>query len=182
MGRLNWILLRAVRRLGYPGIAGVMAILAAAVLHAFMLSGEPPRIEALRTAVASLRAGIEARRLQPVAPTVVERLALFHRDLPLSTATRRMEVMARIQAAAMAEGLVLEEASYRLSFVSAETLDSLQIELPLKVDYGPLRRFVARVLHDTPALALEALSINRTTVADPAVEVQLRFMLYMRSP
>ena len=90
--------------------------------------------------------------------------------------------MAKIQAAAMAEGLVVEQASYRLSFVSEETLDSLQVELPLKAGYGPLRRFVARVLHDTPALALEGLSINRATVADSTVETQLRFMLYMRSP
>jgi len=182
MRRLNWMLRRAVKRLGWPGVAGALAILAAAVLHESMLAGEPSRVEALRAAIASLQADIEARRHQPVEPTVAERLALFHQDLPLSTVTQRTEVMAKIQAAAMAEGLVVEQASYRLSFVSEETLDSLQVELPLKAGYGPLRRFVARVLHDTPALALEGLSINRATVADSTVETQLRFMLYMRSP
>jgi len=182
MRRLNWMLRRAVKRLGWPGVAGALAILAAAALYVIMLAGEPSRVEALRAAIASLQADIEARRHQPVEPTVAERLALFHQDLPLSTVTQRTEVMAKIQAAAMAEGLVVEQASYRLSFVSEETLDSLQVELPLKAGYGPLRRFVARVLHDTPALALEGLSINRATVADSTVETQLRFMLYMRSP
>ncbi len=166
MWRLNWMLQRVVKRLGGPGIAGAIAILGAAVLYAFMLSGEPSKIEALRTAIVSLQSGLELRQHQPVEPTVVERLALFHQNLPPSTATQRTEVMARIQAAATTEGLVLDEASYRLSFVSAETLDSLQIELPFKASYGPLRRFVARVLHDMPALALEEMAINRTTVAD----------------
>lgn len=182
MRRLKWILQRVVKHLGGPGISGAVAIVGAVVSYDLMLHREPSRIEALSTAVASLQARVEARLHQPAEPTMAERLALFQQELPPSTATRRTEVMARIQKAAMAEGLVLDEASYRLNLISAEALDSLQIELPFKAGYGPLRRFVARVLHDTPALALEGMTINRTTVADPTVEVQLRFMLYMRSP
>lgn len=56
------------------------------------------------------------------------------------------------------------------------------IVLPVKGSYRQLRRFMARALSDTPALALETVSLNRQAVGDVAIEAQLRFRLYLKKP
>ena len=182
MRRLKWELQRILARLGWPLLVGLVCLGVAGTLYRVVLIDEPARLEAIQRDIASLQTESRTRQSQPRSPTKNERLASLYQSLPISTAALHTDVLAKLLSAAAAEGLVLEQASYRLSLLSSETLPSLQIEFPMKAGYGPLRRFVARALHDTPALALEGLKLHRASVAETTVEAQLVFVLYMRNP
>lgn len=181
MRRLTWELQRIQARLGWPLLAGLMCFAVAATLYRFVLFTEPARIESIERDIAALQTELRTRQSQPTAPTENDKLAGLYQSFPISTAAQHTDVLAKLQSAAAAEGLLLEQASYRLTLVSDETLPSLQIELPVKAGYGPLRRFVTQTLHDTPALAMEGFTLSRASVAEPAVQATLLFVLYMRS-
>lgn len=181
MRRLTWELQRILARLGWPLLAGLTCFSAAATLHRFVLIAEPARIASIQRDIALLRTELRTRLSQPTEPTENEKLAGLYQSFPISNVAQHTDVLAKLQSAAAAEGLLLEQASYRLTLMSDEALPSLQIELPVKAGYAPLRRFVTQALHDTPALALEGFTLSRASVAEPAVEAKLLFVLYMRS-
>jgi len=56
-----------------------------------------------------------------------------------------------------------------------------QVVLPVKGSYPQVKRFLAQAMHDTPGLALDAISMQRDQGGSPALEVQLRFTVFMRS-
>ena len=52
--------------------------------------------------------------------------------------------------------------------------------LPVRGSYPQVKRFLAQALHDTPGLALDAIGLQRDEGAGAALEVQLRFTVFMR--
>ncbi len=169
----------AVERLGRAGVVGI-ALLAFAA--AFYFSAVAP----LATELAGLRAEADAldRRLQAggVAPrggTPAEQLAAFYAFFPPPHSSP--EWLGKINAAARAKGLVLRSGEYKLERAADRKLTRYQITLPVAGSYAQIRGFVAQVLADVPAAALEEITLRRESVSSPTVEARIRLTLYLRS-
>ncbi len=179
---LTWWLHRAAARLGWPGVAGGVVLLISLWIPRGILTHELARHDDLRALSVLLTSSLRERQNQPTAPDSAWLLTRFSAALPVSTAQQRMEVIANMQSAAIAEGLAPEEMSFQFSESTGQAFTGLDMVLPVKGRYEQLRRFVARVLSDHPALALEGFTFNRQSVSDAALETQLRFTLYLRTP
>ena len=86
-----------------------------------------------------------------------------------------------IYSAARRERLSLQRGEYKLMPDKEGGLVRYQIVLPLKGSYPQIRRFVAEVLEEIPAVAIDDISIRREKIGDASVEARLRLNLYMRS-
>ncbi|WP_291519909.1 hypothetical protein [Acidovorax sp.] len=182
MRRLTWWLQQLTSRLGWPAVAGGALILVSAVVHWGINPKELARQDDQRALSLVLTSTLKGRLNQPTAPDGMERLARFFEALPTSTAQQRMDVIAMMQSAALAEGLDPEEMSLQLSEATEQPFVTLDMVLPLNGSYLQLRRFVARALSENHALALEGVSFNRQSVSDATLEAQLRFSLYLKKP
>jgi hypothetical protein len=54
-----------------------------------------------------------------------------------------------------------------------------QISMPLTHSYPGIRTFIADVLHRVPVLSLDQVQLSRKRIADPVVEAELRFTLFL---
>jgi hypothetical protein len=178
---IGWQLQRAQRVIGWPGTVGVACGFVAAVANLVLVDQFSRSVDQQASELALLKAEIEASRRRAGPLSAAELAVRFHDDLPPSTSTSRMDAVERIEAAAAAEGLMLEHGRYVLKPASEDALENLRIELPVRGAYPALRRFLDRVLRDTPALALEGIRLRRSTIAEAVVEADMLFVLYLRA-
>ena len=176
---VRWRLQRAMHTMGWAAIGGVaLAIFAAG----FFVSNVMPlqaKVTALRDRVQRLetQAGNQARIVNPGRPDA--RLAAFYDQLP--AAEQAPEVVRRLHSHADDAGLVLERGEYRPLPDPSGRLMRYQLVLPVRGSYPQVKRFLAQAMHDTPGLALDSISLQRDQGGSPALEVQLRFTVFMRT-
>ncbi|MBI4983794.1 MAG: hypothetical protein HZC24_00130, partial [Rhodocyclales bacterium] len=109
--------------------------------------------------------------------TPASQLARFHQAFPaLATLP---EVLDRMFAVARRQGVALEQGDYRLTRNAAGQLVRIQIALPVKSNYPQIRRFIAGLKTEIPAVALENVQFARQKVADANVEATIKLALYM---
>ena len=58
-------------------------------------------------------------------------------------------------------------------------LTRYQLTLPVKGSYRQIRGFIAQVLTDVPASALEEIGFRRDTVGTDRIDARLRLTLYL---
>lgn len=182
MRRLRWWLQNLASRLGWPGLTGGMLLLTSVVIHWGILAKEVARLDDLRALSVVLTSTLRERQNQPTVPDGASFLIRFSEALPASTAQHRTDVIAKLQSAAVAEGLTPEEMSFQLSEPTDQPFVGLEMVLPVNGRYVQLRRFVSRALSEQPALALEGVTFNRQLVSDATLEAQFRFILYLQKP
>jgi len=168
------------QRLGVPGLAGI-AILAAGIIYG--LTSVLPARGALETA------RHQAARSQgkppatgaasaPAPQTAAEQLARFYTALPpQDDATAWLN---RLYQAAGKEKLSLARGEYSLQTDADSRLARYQIVMPVRGDYGQIRRFLRNALADMPPLALEEVSFQRQSIAEPTLEARIRFTLFLQ--
>ena len=176
---VRWRLQRAVRAMGWAAVGGVALVIFAL---GFGLSNVMPlraKVSALRDRVQHLetQAGNQARIVEPGRPDA--RLAAFYEQLP--AAEQAPEVLRRLHSHAREVGLDLERGEYRPLPDPSGRLMRYQLVLPVKGSYSQVKRFLAQAMHDTPGLALDSISLQRDQGGSPALEVQLRFTVFMRT-
>ncbi len=175
---IRWRLRRAMHAMGWAAIGGVaLAIFAAG----FFFSNVMPlqaKVTVLRDRVQRLetQAGGQAQIVDPERPDA--RLAAFYDQLP--AAEQAPEVVRRLHSHADDVGLVLERGEYRPLPDPSGRLMRYQLVLPVKGSYPQVKRFLAQAMRDTPGLALDSISLQRDQGGSPALEVQLRFTVFMR--
>jgi len=177
--RARWRLRRAVAALGWAAIGGVALGLFAAGFGVFTVLPLQAEVKGLRERVQRLeaQAGTQARRIEP-AQRPDAGLGAFYAQLP--PAAQAPEVVRRLHARAREAGLALERGEYRPLPDASGRLLRYQLVLPVKGSYPQVKRFLAQALHDTPGLALDAIGLQRDEGAGAALEVQLRFTVFMR--
>lgn len=174
-------LLRQWRRLARAGgLPGIIAIGVLAFACAVLLSSVVPLLERTRQAQAERQrlAALEreAGSGRAVASTPAQRLAEFYRFF--GRADERTDTLERIHKLARGQKLEVLQGNYRLSS-GADRLARYEISLPLRGTYPQIRAFVAEVLNDVPSAALEQISFEKQKIGDPAVEAQLRLVLFL---
>jgi hypothetical protein len=164
------------------GRTGVVGLALAAFAAALYVSAVVP----LATERAALRAEADdlERRLQPGGAaarkgTPAEQLATFYAFFPAPQSSP--EWLGKINAAARANGLALRAGEYKLERPADQKLVRYQITLPVVGSYAQVRGFVAQVLAEVPAAALEEITLRRESVSSPALEARIRFTLFLRS-
>lgn len=155
--------------LGWPGLLGLVLLLAAPGLTRFVTL---PLQEEVHVTEARLQ---ELARLPQVpAAGAAEDVG------PLPAGEAAPEAVARLFSAAGHAGLRLEEGTYRSSARRSGELRRYQIVLPLSGSYPAIRAFLAEVMERRPELALDSLSFSRETIEGAEVRARLGLTLYLR--
>lgn len=173
------IVLENIRALGWPGLIGGALLL---ISLAFGLAATLPAGQELEQArqraaqAASVQARVDSGEL--VVPRTPEgQQAAFYQDFPSQgEVTRWIE---RIYDAAAVERLSLAQGQYVLTPVKDTRLNRYQISLPVRGDYGQIRRFITAALAAVPNLALDELSLQRQEIGEAQVDARIRLSLYL---
>lgn len=170
-----------VEALGLPGVAGIaLAVFAAAVslsaLQPAIAERDLLQLEADKLERRSRGAASAAER----APSAPEQLATFYAFFPGAASTP--EWLAKVNAAARANGLTLAAGEYKVSKAGTPRLARYQITLPVQGTYPQIRGFVGAVLAEVPAAVVEEVSLKRESVESAKLEARIRITLYLAAP
>jgi Tfp pilus assembly protein PilO len=164
--------------IGWPGITGLALCVLSVVIAATAITARLAELDALRAENRGLHERLATDSVQSKAKATREEelLAFYGFFPPLSTLPDWLE---RIYGAAEKNGVALEVGEYRLVQEKGWRLARYQLNLPVKGSYGQIRGFIAQVLTDVPASALEEIGFRRDTVGTDRVDVRLRLTLYL---
>lgn len=173
---LDYALRAAVHQLGRAGGLGLALAAGAA---AFYFSAVRPAQDAL--------AALELRRSQverhgPALPSpavTTDEIDRFIGFFPGFESTPGW--LRTLYAVADREKLELLQGSYKLSEDPVLGLAYYRILLPVRGNYPRIRRFIAGVLDEVPALALEGIVFQREKVGDGAVEAKIALTLHLQA-
>lgn len=173
MNTLIWQLRQWARRLGRTGMAGLLMLVIAVLVH--VVHTAPLEVEtiALQAQLADMRAA--AKR---VPATVAAPAAGFVDRLPETSAASA--VIGQLEQLARAHGLQLLRGQYTQGPVAGTTLQRWQLSLPVSAEYPKIIAFVAASLQALPTLALDELKLKRETIETADLDADLRFNLYLR--
>lgn len=160
--------LPALDLLGKPGIAAIGLLLFCASFYAGSIAPAQSELADLEREAARLAAA--ARPATPGSGPP----AAASRELPaFTTATDSLKALAAV---AEAHGLSIDRATYLLS--DKEGQRRLEVNLPLKAAYAPLRAYLRDVLALPAAPFLDELVVQRQQATDPQLEANLRLSFY----
>ncbi|MFG6468106.1 hypothetical protein [Roseateles sp. BYS87W] len=164
--------LRAGARLGGPGLVGVGALVAAAVL-----AGLGQRWDAQ-----TQRLQDEARALRAQArpqATAEAPLSVQQWQASLPAPADRQQRLADLLELAIRLDLNPARTEHRLS--TSEGLERLRVTLPVTGRYAQVRRFIAAALAHDPALSLDAIKLRRVSPQAAEVEAEMQWSLHGRA-
>lgn len=163
--------------LGWPGLAGLVLLIAAAVLGLFVR----PSLQAqqrglLQSYVARLDQTVQVRDSDAQAQAALDPRDLMWEALP--TVAERGAVIARFIEKLEAGTTLVERATYENETV-APGLVRTRVTVPVRGSYAGQRELVARVLNALPHAALDSVQMERATETD-SLNAQVRFSLFFR--
>lgn len=174
MNTLLWHAHQWGRYLGRTGLAGLLVLVIAALIH---FGRTVPLVEetaALDSRLSRLRA--EATRVMP--RTVSVPASGFIDTLPATTAAAT--VIGQLEQLARAHNLQLLRGQYTQTPIAGTSLLRWQVSLPIRAEYPRLIAFIADSLQAQPTLALDELKLKRDSIETPTLDADLRFNLYLR--
>lgn len=174
MNTLLWHMHQWGRRLGRTGLAGLLVLAVAVLVHFGRTVPLVAETAALETRLIHLQA--DAKRAVPRVVSVPA--SGFIDTLPATTAAAT--VIGQLEQLARAHNLQLLRGQYTQSPVAGTSLLRWQLSLPIKADYPRLIAFIAASLQAEPTLALDELKVKRETIETPMLDADLRFNLYLR--
>ncbi|WP_077037900.1 type 4a pilus biogenesis protein PilO [Pelomonas sp. KK5] len=163
-------------RLGHQGFIGLALLLAALLAHGALVA---PRI-AQRDALASRPYPAAAPAEADTGAGATEAaLAEFRRTLPATASVPQW--IARIRSAAIQSGLGLRSVDYRLERSADSPILRYRITLPASGSYAQVRNFIATVLAEVPALAVDDVQMKRDGDAHKGqgLDARIRLTLFI---
>ncbi|HMW53258.1 MAG TPA: hypothetical protein PLN96_16185 [Zoogloea sp.] len=120
-------------------------------------------------------------RVRPLSPEESDRQRLdrFYASFPDSAGLP--DRLIRINGYALARQVAVDRAEYRSSKEPGTPLERVTLNVPAHGDYPTLRAWLGDVLTDMPELAVESLSLKRSTIADPVLEAQVHLAIFLKS-
>lgn len=181
MKHLRWALAHAARQGGLTAWVALGLVAVSTLAWLLALGPLKTQVDALRQSnVDLLRQVADMRGTKPLAPSLADELAAFESRFESDRAIG--PALARLHTAAQRHGLVFDAGAFRLETTAEQALARYVMEWPVQGDYRALRRFMADALREQPALALEALSLQRNDPASPRVAASLRWVLFVARP
>jgi hypothetical protein len=160
-------------RLGALGMTGLAAMLAAVVIGLGALIPGQNAIRALDADIARAK-----QHHPPSEATPEEGIGRLVAALP--TRGQIPAVIGLVLQQAQQAGVPLDVGHY--AFVPAKSggVGRYELEFPVHASYPQVRDFINRTLTAIPAAGLDKLRIERKTVADQAVNADVRFVVFVR--
>jgi len=163
---LSIVLARLERRLGWPGLMGLVLICAAGLwfVHA----------KQRHTTHDDMPPAAASATMPATAATPAPSLAMpSASDVPL--------LLTRIQRAALDNGLGWPKADYGVAAATDEVPASVDVRCVLKGPYPAIRSFVTTLLQDMPTLTLREFSLGRPNSDAADVEAKLTLVIYLQA-
>lgn len=168
---------RTLATLAWPGILGVVLLLAAAGIYLYQVQPKTTRLEELTRDSASLKLRIEQVAKSGIPESSdQDELVKFYGFFSHASLTEWLD---KLYAAAAAQKLILEQGEYRITPSKSGKLVRYQITLPVKGSYLQIRQFVAQALIDVPLAALDDITFKRETIGATEVETRIKLTLYL---
>jgi hypothetical protein len=159
-------------RLGALGLTGAAALLAAVVIG---LGALIPGQNAIRVLDADI-----ARAKQHPSPEITPEEGLGRLVAALPTRSQIPGVISVVLQQAQQAGVPLDVGHYAFIPAKAGSVGRYELEFPVRASYPQVRDFINRTLTAVPAAGLDKLRIERKTVADQAVNADVRFVVFVR--
>lgn len=181
LSSVRWVARRELSRLTWRGLAGAALLIFALGFAVSSLLPAQRHAAQLKSDVGELRSRLRAVGDGPggaavIAPRATQ-LENFYAFFP--HVDTLPDWIGRIHTAAARNGLILESGDYLLERRKEQRLVQYQITLPVRGSYGQIRGFVAEVLEKVPAAALEDVVMKRESIAAPALEARIRWVIYL---
>jgi Tfp pilus assembly protein PilO len=163
-------------QLGWQGMSGIVLL---ALAGAFQLLTLKP----LQQEVAFMHSHLDTARtltsLQSRKFSLGDRqkeLGIFFDSLPGEQDVT--DILASIYSVAESSGVGLKQAEYHPDINDKSRVEYV-MDFPVQGDYARIRYFVARVLADHPAIALDQINFQRDKISDPILKADIRFTLFI---
>jgi len=160
-----------ISRLGVAGQTGLAALAAAAVVAAAALIPAQHALLRLNTDLVRAQHATVTAEVEQAAPRLLA---------SLPTRMQMPGVIGEIVAQARSAGVTLDSGRYRYAPAKRGTIDSYELEFPVKATYPAIRTFINGTLTALPAAALDKLRLERKAVADPLVSADIGFVVFVR--
>ena len=179
MKRIRWLARRELTRLGRQGAAGLALAVAAVLIYVAGVLPQQAKLAELRAQAQSARdfARDQGQGVSGDAQRVRTQLERFYALLPEKASAP--DWLDKIYDAARAQSVRLERGEYKLTPARNGRMVGYEISLPVRGNYVQVRKFVAQVLDDVPAAALDEISLKRDDRGKPELEAALRFTLFL---
>lgn len=165
---------RLVKSLGWPGLAGVAALVLAIV--AIVLGQRwDAEAAALLAEARALRA-----KARPVAAATALPVSVQQWQAALPAAAERQQRLADLLELSIRLELNGARTEHRLS--TAEGLERLRVTMPVTGSYAQVRRLISAALAHDPALSLDAVKLRRVSPMSADVDAELQWSLHGRAP
>ncbi|WP_457420185.1 hypothetical protein [Roseateles sp. P5_E7] len=162
------------RKLGGPGLAGLAALLLAAV--ALVLGQRwDTQSAALQAEARALRAKARPVAMAPAVPVSVQQ---WQANLP--AAAQRQQRLADLLELSIRLDLNGARTEHRLA--TSEGLERLRVTMPVTGSYAQVRRFIGAALEHDPALSLDSIKLRRLSPMSAEVDAELQWSLHGRAP
>jgi hypothetical protein len=161
-----------IARLGSAGQAGLAALVAALVIAVSTLLPARHALEAL---------GAELARAQRPSAAAIADQAIPHLVSSLPTRAQIPLVIGQVVTQAQEAGVALDKGHYLYIAPRSGAIARYELEFPVKAGYPEIRSFINRTLSAVPAVALNKLHVERKAVADPVVNADIGFVVFVRS-
>lgn len=179
ISRLLWEASRQGQKLGWLGAVGAMLIVFAAAFHFSAGMSLQKEIGGMRGEAERLRARYQMAITQPNAfkPGLSQQLGTFYEFFPPSATLP--DWLDRVYAAAAKRGVALERGEYKVVQERGWRLLRYQITLPVKGTYEQIRGFVADVLAEVPAAAVDEIGLKREGIDATIIEAQVKLTVFL---
>lgn len=163
--------------LGWPGLAGLAALLMAAVL---LLLANRWDVSAAQTEAEAARLSRQASAQKagagvPLAATPQQ----WQASLP--SAALRQQRLADLLEMGVRAGLAGTRTEHRLTLDPASGLERLRVVMPVSGGYAQLRQFIGAALTNDPGLSLDSVKLRRATPVAPEIDAELVWSVHSRS-
>lgn len=166
-----------VELLGISGVLGIALLVFAFTVYGATLVPLSREVSRLENITTQLKSHYGLGGMVDDIATPDEQLASFYAFFPRQESTTNW--LLKIHAAANESGISLRSAEYKMDHRDGDRLSRYQITLPLQGSYPQIRSFIAHVLEDVPAAALNELSLQRDSVSSDALDGRIRLTLYL---
>lgn len=163
--------------LGARGVVGLALIAFSAAYYFGSLApaaAELDRLEQWRAKLEAARPSTE--RAAPATPE--QQLAEFYASLPNADGIE--PVAERIYDIGKHLGVTLKQGSYRFVREDGARLGRYEINYLAQTEYFRARLMLRELMKEMPALALDAIGMQRQLAASPVAEMTLKVSLYVR--
>jgi len=168
--RLAW----SVSRTGRVGVTGLALLIAAGV---FFVSTHLPVLQEITQLQNALQHEVHSVIKRPhLTPAEAPHLL---RSLPARTDVPG--VLAALLTKADAAHLTIDTGKYEVSSTKNGNVVRYQMAFPVTGPYVQIREFIDSTLQTMPEVGVSDLAFVRKSVADGAIEAQVRFTIYARS-